>query len=600
MVARPGCKLLITLIRIHMNFKKYILFGVAAIGLTSCIGDLDLKPNDPNLVDTNNPNFAANSLAMCYSGIAVSGTNGPGSSYIEGMDPGASAYLRLLFTLGEFSTDELVWIWPDAGVVDIVTNTWSQSNSILQGAYYRLLGHIAICNQYLSNTAGATDIESVKLRSEARVLRAYSYYNMLDLFGQSSFTTEETLGEDPVQISRKDLFDWLEKELKEIVDGQLIAETPVYGRVGLDGAEGLLARLYLNAEVFSGEARWEDCQKRCENIIARHQGGGYKGSGLAENYLYLFSAGNEKYMPGGGNKAENEILFGIAYDATMTQSYGGSTFVLAATISNTHYCVRQNYGCSAEWSCIRGISQMAERFYGLNNDVRDDLWLRGKLPAGVITDAQGKPVLDADGNEQKFDAEDYSDAFIGFTGDWKTTGGNAIIKVTDRRPKPETLNDVNVPEEYRGWDFTQQADGTWTPNFGATPFSSTDWPIIRLADIYLMYTECYINGRVGNSQKALDYMNLVRGRAKAPELSFTDLTKKGIMDERSRELYLEGTRRTDLIRNGMFAGPTQTVWQYKGSINSPEGTRIDEKFNLYPIPNAVLNSQPGFKQNPGY
>ena len=82
---------------------------------------------------------------------------------------------------------------------------------------------------------------------------------------------------------------------------------------------------------------------------------------------------------------------------------------------------------------------MAERFYGLNNDVRDDLWLRGKLPAGVITDAQGKPVLDADGNEQKFDAEDYSDAFIGFTGDWKTTGGNAIIKVTDRRPKPETL-----------------------------------------------------------------------------------------------------------------------------------------------------------------
>ena len=92
----------------------------------------------------------------------------------------------------------------------------------------------------------------------------------------------------------------------------------------------------------------------------------------------------------------------------------------------------------------------------------------------------------------------------------------------------------------------------------------------------------------------------VRARAKAPALGYADLTKTGIMDERSREFYLEGTRRTDLVRNGMFAGPTQTVWQYKGSNASPQGTRIDEKFNLYPIPNAVLNAQPGFKQNPGY
>lgn len=585
-----------------MKFNKYILFGVAAIGLglTSCVGDLDLEPNDPNLVNTNDPNFAANSLAMCYSGIAVSGINGPGSSYVQGLDPGTSAYLRLMFTLNEFCTDELVWIWPDAGVQDIVTNTWSQSNSLLQGAYYRLMGHIAICNQYLANTAGAADTESIHMRSEARVLRAYSYYNMLDLFGQSSFTTEDNIGQEPTQISRKDLFNWIESELKEIVDQKLIAETPVYGRVGIDGAEGLLARLYLNAEVFSGEARWEDCQKRCENIIARHQGGGFQGSGLAENYLYVFSADNEKYMPGGGNKGENEILFGIAYDADMTQSYGGSSFVLASTISNTHYIVRQNYGCSAEWSCIRGIKQMAERFYGLSNDVRDDLWLRGYKPEGTLTDANGQPILDADGKPQKYNAEDYSDEFVGFTGEWNTTGGNAIIKVTNRRPNPATLNDTSVPEEYRGWDFKKNASGAWEPNFPSTTFSSTDWPIIRLADIYLMYTECYINGRAGNADKALQYMNLVRARAKAPAVGYADLTKAGIMDERSREFYLEGTRRTDLVRNGMFAGPTQTVWQYKGSASSPEGTRIDEKCNLYPIPNAVLNAQPGFKQNPGY
>lgn len=553
---------------------------VLGLGLTSCVGDLDLQPNDPNLVNPSDPNFKANSLAMCYSGIAVSGISGAGSSYVSGLDPGTSAYLRLIFTLNEFCSDELLWIWPDAGVVDITSCTWGINNGLLEGAYYRLLGHIAICNQYLANTAGDTDAETQQMRAEARVLRAYSYYNMLDLFGQSSFITEEAaVGESPVQLSRKELYDWLEQELVDIVDNKLISETPVYGRVGLDGAEGLLARLYLNAEVYSGTGAWEKCQQRCENIIERHKGGGFEGSGLANHYLYLFARDNDAYMPGGSKKDENEILFGIAYDDTMTQSYGGPTFIIASTISNTHYIPRQNYGCSGEWSCIRGCQEMAERFYGISDaDVRDDLWLRGYLPAG------------SNGSES-WDAEDYSDRFVDFTGAWATTGGNAIIKFTGRTR--------NAAED-GGWDMTLNADGTYTCGFPATTFGSTDQPIIRLADIYLMYSECYVNGNTGDRQKALDYINLVRRRAGAPSYGFTDLTKKGIMDERSRELYLESTRRTDLIRNGMFVGPSQTVWQYKGSINNNAGTRIDERNALYPIPYAVIAAQPEFKQNPGY
>lgn len=553
---------------------------VLGLGLTSCVGDLDLQPNDPNLVNPSDPNFKANSLAMCYSGIAVSGISGAGSSYVSGLDPGTSAYLRLIFTLNEFCSDEMLWIWPDAGVVDITSCTWGINNGLLEGAYYRFLGHIAICNQYLANTAGDTDEESQQMRAEARVLRAYSYFNMLDLFGQSSFITEEAaVGESPVQLSRKELYDWLEQELVDIVDNRLISENPVYGRVGLDGAEGLLARLYLNAEVYSGTGAWEKCQERCENIIARHKGGGFEGSGLANHYLYLFARDNDAYMPGGSKKDENEILFGIAYDDTMTQSYGGPTFIIASTISNTHYIPRQNYGCSGEWSCIRGCQEMAERFYGISDaDVRDDLWIRGYLPAG------------SNGSES-WDAEDYSDRFVDFTGAWATTGGNAIIKFTGRTR--------NAAED-GGWDMTLNADGTYTCGFPATTFGSTDQPIIRLADIYLMYSECYVNGNTGDRQKALDYINLVRRRAGAPSYGFTDLTKKGIMDERSRELYLESTRRSDLIRNGMFTGPSQTVWQYKGSINNNAGTRISERNSLYPIPYAVIAAQPEFKQNPGY
>lgn len=566
-----------------MNLKKYLMFGGLALslGLSSCVNDLDLKPNDPNLVDTNDPDFKANSLAICYSGIACSGISGPGSTYvnIDGLDAGTSAYLRLLFSLNEFCTDEMIWIWPDAGVSDITACTWASNNTLIQGMYYRLLGHIAICNQFLANTKDEHDAETTEMRAEARVLRAYSYYNMLDLFGQSSFITEEAAaGEKPAQISRAELFNWLESELKDVVDNKIISENPLYGRVGLDGAEALLARLYLNGEVFSGTPRWADCQTRCENIINRHKGGGFEGSGLANNYLYLFARDNDAYMPGGSNKAENEILFGIAFDADMTQSYGGPSFIISGTVSNTHYIPRQNYGTSAEWSCIRGRLQLAEKFYGISSDVRDDLWVKGTLPAGT----------NADGT--KYDAEDYQDEFQGFTGDWKTTGGNAIMKFTGRTRG-------NGPG---GWDWTQNADGSYNCNFPATTFATTDQPIIRLADVYMMYAESYVNGNTGSRQKALDYMNLVRRRAGAPNLGYADLNRQGIMDERAREFYLESTRRSDLVRNKMFAGPQQIVWQFKGNLDNKNGSRISEHMNLYPIPYAVLATQPDFKQNPGY
>lgn len=230
-----------------MNLKKYLLFGGVALGLgmTSCVGDLDLEPNDPNLVNTSDPNFKANALGICYSGIAVSGISGAVSSYVGGLDPGTSAYLRTIFTLGEFPTDELTWIWPNdegGSIGDLIACTWSSSNTIVYGAYYRLLGHIAICNQFLANTADDTDAETLEMRAQARVLRAYSYYNMIDLFGQSSFITEEAeVGAEPVQASRLEVFNFIENELTEIVDQKLISENPVYGRVGLDGAEALLA-----------------------------------------------------------------------------------------------------------------------------------------------------------------------------------------------------------------------------------------------------------------------------------------------------------------------------------------------------------------------
>lgn len=561
-----------------MNLKKYLFIGALALGfgMTSCVGDLDLQPNDPNLVDSNAPDFKENTLAICYSGIAVSGISGPGSSYVSGLDAGASAYLRLIFTVNEWTTDECVWIWPNdegGSAGDLDACTWSSTNVYLNGLYYRLLGHIALCNQFLANYRDDNDEETLEMKAEARTLRAYSYYNMLDLFGKSSFITEEAeIGEEPKQYTRQQLFAWLESELVDIVDNSNIYETPVLGRVGKDGAEALLAKLYLNGEVWTGDkSYWAKCQERCSNIIERHQGGGFQGSGLAEHYLYLFCKENGQYMQGGSRTGEDEILFGIWFDETYTQSYGGPTFIIASTVANKHYIVRQDYGCSADWACIRGKLQMAQKFYGLDNDVRDDLWVKGTYPAG----SEG---------QEKWDAEDYSDTFLGFTGDWNTTGGNAIIKFTGRYPNAAWDG---------GWDMAKTIAN-------ASDFATTAQPVIRLADIYLMWAECYLNGNQGDQATALKYVNLIRNRAGSPELTAGQFTVTNLMNERSREFYLESWRRNDLVRNGMFAGPNQITWQVKGNLENMDGTRISDKYNIFPIPVAVLAAQPDFTQNEGY
>ncbi|MCH5226980.1 MAG: RagB/SusD family nutrient uptake outer membrane protein [Muribaculaceae bacterium] len=561
-----------------MNIKKYLSIGALALtlGLSSCVGDLNLEPNDPNNANPDSPEFKEQLLSMCYLGIATSGISGPGSSYVSGLDAGTSAYLRMIFTLSEFCSDELVWIWADAGVTDIVSCTWAANNGLLEGCYYRLIGHIAICNQFLAKyPADPSDVQLTNLRAQVRTLRAYSYYNLMDLFGQVSFITEEAeIGENPVQVSRAWIFNWIESELTDIVDNNQFGNLPVtYGQMGVDAAEGLLARLYLNGELYTGTPYWKQCATRCSNIIARHQGTGYQGSGLVENYLYVFCRDNNKYMPGGSGV--NEILFGIAYDSEYTQSYGGPSFIISSTVSNTHYLPRVDYGCASEWSCIRGIKQMAARFESGTPDTRCSLWLRGGedvFPAGKEGDIE-------------WGAENYSDTFVGFTGDWSSCGGNAIIKFTGN------VEDPNNPGELM--KSIQYPDGT--------SFAGTDQPIIRLADIYLMYAECYIHdASSADPTLGKQYVDWVRGRAGVGSLGDQTFSISTLMDERSRELYLESVRRTDLLRNDMFVGPTQSVWQYKGNIDNNEGTQIAEKYGLYPIPSAVLYAQPDFKQNPGY
>ena len=521
-----------------------------ALGATSCVGDLDLMPNDPNTITAGNltPDQYEAVLAKCYSGMAVSGQYGPdGGSDISGLDGGTSQYTRGIFMLNEFTTDESKWIWPDEGVFDLVTDTWSKGNANIFGTYSRMYVHIAICNDFLRLVAG--DDQFKEMAYEARTLRAMSYYNIIDLFGRGGFITEnDAPGTSPVQMERADLYKWLAGELEDIVANMSDA-APKYGRVGKDGAEALLARLYLNAEVFTGTPAYDKCAEHCENIITRHLGSGFQGSGLVPNYLWVFCGDNDVFMPGGSDV--NEILWGIAYDAIQTQPYGGTTFLCCAGVSNLTvdkdgaYMNCEDYGLNQQWGCMHATSQFSDKFAREPQDERWSMW--------------------------KNEDDGFSKKNTTFS---KFTDGFGVVKFTNLL-RDEATGSMKVGE--------------------ITKFPNTDLPLIRLADVYLMYAECAMRG-AADKEKGVRYANYVRNRAGVSSWTAADLTEDNIIDERCRELYWENVRRTDLVRFGKFTKGYD--WSWKGY--TLEGGDLPDYMQLFPIPTNVIAAQPDFKQNTGY
>ena len=558
--------------------KSYIYKSLSALALTfslgmttSCIGDLNQIPEDPNILTSENftEEHVRKALAKCYSGIAVSGQTGPdGDSDISGLDGGTSQYTRAIFMLNEFTTDECKWIWPDIGVFDLVTNTWGKDNGNIFGTYSRLYVHIAICNDFIrmiDNGAPGAAADLAQYRLEARALRALSYYWVVDLFGKGGFVDEKTSG-NPVQKTRLELYNWLANELEDIVKNYPTT-TPIYGRVSIDGVEALLARLYLNASIYTDGAvnGASLCQQHCEAIIGRHQGGGFNGSGLANHYLYVFCGDNHEYMPGGANAAENEILWGIPYDSEDIQPYGGTTFLCAANVKNMSMkddgaeMNQADYGMGASWGCMHATPEFSDKFD--ENDIRCSMWKKedagfSKNNTGFTTFTDGYGVVK------------FTNLLKGENGAWSSANGG-IYSEDPADPAPAR----------------------------AESFPDTDLPLFRLAEVYLMYAECNITEGAGDATKALTYVNYVRERAGVAKWTPADMIASNILDERCRELYWENVRRSDLVRFGKFTGNSY-LWSWKNNV--AKGGSIPAHMNVFPIPSDLISAQPEFGQNDGY
>ncbi|WP_088323397.1 RagB/SusD family nutrient uptake outer membrane protein [Polaribacter tangerinus] len=528
--------------------KITTLLLVMVIAVSSCTKDLNITPKDDQ--DLLGEDFFAKEtaykelLAGVYGNLSLTGIDGPGSSNIDGLDAGTSQFGRVLLYLQTLSADQMIWSYEnDPGTREIQRNIWNANDPIITGMFGRTHVTIAFANNFLRETTddklnarGVSDAVKSEIktyRAEARLLRAMSYYYMMDIFGQANFSTEDdAINTKPKAYNRTQLFNYIETELKDIEADLAAPKTNEHGRADQGVAWMILAKIYLNAEVYIGEAKYTECLDYTKKIIA----GGYT---LATEYKHNFMADNDS------NSAKNEIIFPLISDGTYTQNYGPTTVMINGSVGSLEANgAALGVGAAGWGGAIRLRKQFVQLFDGgiYNTDTRNS----------IIKANRSIEITDISNKDQGFVLEKYSNA--------KSTGGFGVDQT----------------------------------------FVDTDFPLFRLADVYLMYAEAHLRGGTGANTTDLEgYINALRTRAKNPQnnLTIADIDLDFIIDERARELHWEAHRRQDLIRFGRFTGGNYN-WAWKG--NGTNGISLSADLKLYPIPAASLASNPDLKQNPGY
>lgn len=531
-----------------MKQKNSIKTGMLLLGiglLSACTKDLDRQPLNANTSELqySTPAGYKQVLAKVYGSYSLVSSTGVGNSDVNvaGItDAGTTDFLRSYWNLQELTTDEAVCAWNDVNLQSFHNLNWTSSNVLINALYARSLYQITVANEFIRNSTDekiasrgitgkdATDI--VNYRSEARFLRAFQYWVLMDLFANPPFVTEaDPIGKYiPKQISRKNLFTYIESELKAI-DGSMVApRANEYGRADQAATWALLARLYLNAEVYTGTGRYADAITYSSKVI----GAGFT---LMPKFKNLFVADN--------NLNNTEVILPIAYDATNSQNYGGMTFLICSA-HGTDVTDNKNYGIpGGGWLGNRSTKSLPVVF----GDYSGTADKRARFGAGSLEI-------------------------------------NSVLNFNDGLSVAKFSN-LNL-------DGTQP----YSPN---GVLVSTDFPLFRLAEMYLVYIEAVKRGGTGGSDAtALLYFNKLRERAyENTSGDVSSFTLDDVLNERQRELYWEGFRRTDLVRFNRFTSATY-LWPWKSGVAT--GAGADIHYNIFPIPTPEIISNTNLVQNPGY
>lgn len=545
-----------------------IILVTLACVLSSCVQDLNthlLNETDT----TEDQAFATQAdylAALTYinSFYNFVSASDPGTPDISVKDAGQSELVRQYINLNELSADTFKCCWTgDSYVSELQNNRWTATeNAATIAVYTRCMKGITLVNEFLRQTEpeklearghGSMSTVIAGYRAEARFHRALFYYLLMDLFGNPPFATpENVLGEAPEQIKRTALFDWIETECTELLAGNdMPAKGAVpYPRPTKGSVQALLARMYLNAQVYTGTARWQDAKDAAAAVI----GMGYV---LHPVYQELFMQDNTE-----SGAAADEFIFGIEYDRDHAQSWGGTTTLCSAFVGGT-------------------ANTKIGQLLGVGTTIMPESW-------------DGYHV-----------APDYVDRFELKGVTWDGSGFGYDREKSDKRAfffnegEPDFVA-TTTKTGWRCWKWSSlKSDGTILDrNSDNFKFSSSDFPMFRLAEMYLIYAEAdaRLNGGTTTDATALGYIKALRDRAgvEMPDA----VTLDWLLDERARELMLEGHRRTDLIRYGYFTSAS-FPWAGKGGV--PNGkVSLPSYRTLYPLLTSDINANPNLKQNPGY
>lgn len=549
-----------------------IAAAVLTLGLAGCSDELNISSIDPQ----SSPSADEMSvLAKCYASLGLTGQKGPDGNNDLSDNEGEAGFYRTTFNCNELPTDECLWAWQtDTDIPQLTKMTWNSSSKRTQWVYTRLTYDITLYNSYLQNTADDADHKSY--RAEVRFLRALHYWYLLDLFGKAPFKIEFDINQLPVEKSGKDLYDWIDGELTEI-ESELATigsydNAENFGRADQGAAYMLHARLALNSSVYTDGAvkDWQKAKDYCDRIISS---GKYALSTDAKNghsgYAQVFMADNDE-----NTQAMKEIIFPIRQDGQKTRCYSGAMYL----VNSMRKAGMPDMGTTNGWSCNFARAALIKKFFPTLSDCPLST---EEAPDGA-TEAEIKALDEQDGSStRQILAKAGDDRALFYAG----RGGGVRKRQTD------LISNFNDGISIVKWD-NHRSDGQ--PTHDNTEYPDVDIPLLRYAEAFLTRAEA--EWRLGNTTAALADINVLRTRANAKPMTAIS-SDMDILDEWCREFYMEGRRRSDLVRFGCFT-TNKYLWDWKGG--AANGTSVDSKYNVYPIPADDIVNNPNLTQNAGY
>ncbi len=528
-----------------LSIASLLLFGIA---FTSCTNELNTTPPSDGSSQSadalfNDPASYKEFLAKLYAGLATTGQQGPaGLPDIAGIDEGFSQYIRGYWNAQELSTDEAIMGWNDGTIKDFHGQVWTSADGFLYATFSRLAFQVTNCNEFLRQTTDdklASRGVTGSLLADIKTYRAEARF----LRALSYWHLIDLFGGGSIETEASSTAYHLpanatRAELFAFVESEL-NDMEADLKVPNSNEQYRVdkaAAWMLKAKLYMNAKVYVGTDRYTDAMTAINKILTQSSYALAPNYKNLFLADNNS------NGAQNEIIFAVAFDGLNTQTYGGTTYLVHAAVGGS--MPASQFGINGGWGGIRTTSSFVSLFDGMDSDNRKQFYTAG----------------------QSLNINDVG----------SFTDGYAISKWK------------NVTST-----GAQGSDGSGN-------FTDTDFPMFRLADVYLMYAECYLRGGGGSAATALGYVNALRDRAygnTTGEISSANLNLDFILDERGRELHWEGHRRTDLIRFGKFTGSAY-IWPWKGNVST--GAPTPSFRNIYPIPAKAMAANQNLIQNPGY